>query len=210
MADRQSRIGAVVLAAGASVRFGSAKQLAVVNGVPLVRRAAEAALGAGARPVVVVLGASAKSIAPVLDGLSEVTSVVNDEWSTGMASSLVSGLRALRNEPHLDGVLVTLADQPAVDADSLRTLISAFDDTNRIVAAAYSGTFGVPALFGREHIESLLTLHGDNGAGFWLRDRSSKVTCVSLDVAAFDLDTPHDMTRLVHGGLLFAPPSRNA
>src|SRR3990170_4638460 len=61
--DRPPRIGAVVLAAGASARLGFPKQLIVHGGEPLVRRIALAAVEAGASPVVVVLGASADMIA---------------------------------------------------------------------------------------------------------------------------------------------------
>jgi molybdenum cofactor cytidylyltransferase len=176
--------------------LGFPKQLIVHEGEPLVRRIAKAAVEAGANPVVVVLGANAEMIAPALSGLASVRTVVNREWSKGLASSLAVGLSALLEDDTVDAVLVTLADQPLVDAAALRRLISAFNDERRIVASSYDDTIGVPALFAREHIADLMRLTGDAGAASWLRSRSSDVTCVPLDVAAVDIDTGSDTAHL--------------
>ena len=191
------RIGALVLAAGASKRLGSPKQLMVHEGVPLVRRAAIAAVDAGANPVVVVLGANASIIEPALRGLASVTIVVNADWANGMASSLAAGLRALGDAVAYDAILVTLADQPFVDAGALKRLIAAFDNEHRLVASAYNGVIGVPAVFAREHVAELMQLEGDSGAGQWLRRRSGEVTAIPLDAGAVDIDTPADETRLL-------------
>jgi molybdenum cofactor cytidylyltransferase len=170
--------------------LGFPKQLIVHEGEPLVRRIAAAAVEVGARPVVVVLGANAEMIAPALSGLASVQTVVNQEWRKGLSSSLAAGLSAVLEDPSCDAVLVTLADQPLVDAPALRRLIAPFDGERRIVASAYNDTIGVPAVFAREHVEDLRRLTGDAGAGTWLRSRPSEVTCVPLDVAALDIDTP--------------------
>lgn len=142
--------------------------------------------------MVVVLGANAEMIAPALAGLKSVRTVVNEEWSKGLASSLSTGLSAIQSHPECDAVLVTLADQPHVDATALRRLIAAFGAEHRIVASAYNNTIGVPAVFAREHVDDLMHLTGDAGAGAWLRSRPSEVTSVPLDVAAMDIDTPSD------------------
>jgi len=158
---------------------------------PLVKRAANAALDAGASPVVVVLGADYQLIEPALEGLP-VELIINHEWQSGLASSLAAGLRALIEVADCDGVVVTLADQPLVDAQALKRLIAPFDASHRLVAASYEGTIGVPAVFGREYVAELLHLTGDAGAGAWLRSRSSEVTPVSLDSGGLDIDTPTD------------------
>lgn len=186
----------MVLAAGASSRLGHPKQLVLHEGEPLVRRAAAAARDAGADPVVVVLGAHAAHVAPALLGLAAVRTVVNEAWATGMASSLAAGLRAVTADEACDGVLVTLADQPLVDATALRGLLAAFGAEHRVVASAYDGTIGVPAVFGREHVAELLALGGDAGAGAWLRRRRHAVATVPLAAASLDVDTPDDEARL--------------
>lgn len=191
-----SPVAAVVLAAGGSARMGHPKQLILHDGEPLVVRAARSAAGAGADPVIVVLGAHAAGIRPVLSGLAGVRVVVNSNWERGLASSLATGLRAAVDDEGCDGVLVTLADQPLVDAGILRALIARFHSGARIVASGYAGEPGVPALFGREHVPALVELTGDTGAGQWLRARSPEVAIVPLEVAALDLDTPADAARL--------------
>ena len=192
-------VGAVVLAAGASTRLGYPKQLVAHEGIPLVRRAAEAARDAGTRPVVVVLGAGADAIAPTLDALSGVQVHVHADWADGLASSLGAGLRALdetAGDDPCDGVLVTLGDQPLVDAEALCRLLAAFAAGARIVAARYADALGAPAVFGREHLPALCALEGDHGAGRWLRAHRELVTAVSTEAAALDVDTPADVVRL--------------
>ena len=176
--------------------MGHPKQLIVHEGQPLVARAAAAAREAGADPVIVVLGAHAAEIEPALAALAGVRVVVNPAWESGLASSLVGGLRAALQDDAWDGVLATLADQPLVDADALRRLIAAFQDGARLVASGYAGAPGVPALFGREYVPDLLTLTGAAGAGPWLRKRLSELMVIPLDAALLDLDTPADAARL--------------
>ena len=144
----------------------------------------------------VVLGANAATIAPALAGLTSVAMVINPDWERGLASSLAVGLSAFLADDSCEAVLVTLADQPLVDGAALRRLIAAFDDEHRIVASAYDDTIGVPALFGREHLDDLMRLTGDRGAGSWLRARQNEVTRVPLYSAAFDIDRPSDVARL--------------
>lgn len=181
-----------MLAAGGSSRFGSPKQLARLNGETLVRRAAQAAHDAGANPVIVVLGASAKDVAAELIGISNVSCVTNPDWNTGLASSLAVGLRAVLREGDCEAALVTLVDQPLVDGAALASLVAAFDDDHRVVASFYDGVIGVPALFAREYLEELTTITGDSGAGAWLRARSNIVTGIPMQKAAVDIDTPND------------------
>jgi molybdenum cofactor cytidylyltransferase len=145
-------VTAIVLAAGFSRRFGSAKQLFTYFGEPLVRRAARVAREVA--PVIVVIPNDAE-IRQALDGL-DVTIVENGERAEGMASSIRAGVRACAGD-----VLLTLCDQPAVNSAHLRKLI---DSRAPIAASGYEGTVGVPALFRSIYRDSLLSLHGDSGA----------------------------------------------
>lgn len=176
--------------------MGYPKQMILHGGQPLVSHAAKIALDAGAEPVIVVLGAHTDEIRPALSQLAGITVVVNSDWESGLASSLTAGLRVALQDAFCDGVMVTLADQPLVDAGMMRRLIAAFRGGARIVASGYKGVPGVPALFGREHVPALLSLSGDTGAGPWLRSRLHEVTIVPLDSALLDLDTPADVARL--------------
>lgn len=192
------RVGAVVLAAGGSTRLGRPKQLVRYAGEPLVRRAARAVIDAGARPVVVVLGARAHDVAPALDGVPALTVVTHARWADGLGASLAAGLRALDAlDPDTppDGVLLTVCDQPLVDAAALGVLLEAFTGPGCAAAAEYAGTLGVPAVIGRDHLDALRAATGDAGAGRWLRAHTALVTRVPLAAAAFDVDTEADVAR---------------
>jgi molybdenum cofactor cytidylyltransferase len=190
-------VASIVLAAGRSTRLGVPKQLIEFRGEPLVRRAAMAAANAGASKVLVVVGAEISGIAQALNGLSFATIVVNERWQHGLASSLAAGVRGVqRREPRAEGVLITTVDQPLVSDAALAELFDAFNQGARVVAAAYSGTTGVPAVIAREHFRELLELHGDVGAGRWLRAKRHAVQRITMPEAAVDLDTAEDVALL--------------
>jgi len=188
------RFGAVILAAGASTRMGSPKQLLEIEGRPLLIRAIEAALASPAWPVVVVLGAHAEKIRPVLAQLP-VLIAETPEWSEGMAASIRAGVTMLRQFSRaLDGAVVALCDQPAFSADVIAQLVAVQRTTGRsIVAAHYSGRNGAPALFLREHFPTLAHLTGEAGARTLLNGDPAHVAAVDLPALALDLDTPADV-----------------
>ena len=190
------RFGVVLLAAGASTRLGSPKQLLALDGKPLLVRAAEAALASPAWPVVVVLGAHAERIRPTLARLP-VLVAENPAWTEGMAASIRAGVTTLQQfSRHLDGALLALCDQPAFSAATIERLLAARAESGRsIVAARYSGRLGAPALFLREHFPALAALTGEEGARALLHADPERVAAVDLPELAVDLDTPDDVAR---------------
>jgi molybdenum cofactor cytidylyltransferase len=191
------RIGAIVLAAGASTRMGTPKQMLPLHGQPLVVHAAQAALSSTAWPVVVVLGANAEVIRPTLARLP-VLIAENSAWAEGMAASIRAGVTMLQQFSRaLDAALITLCDQPAFSADVVQRLVAAQRETGRsIVAARYGGHLGAPVLFLREHFSALTALTGEEGARTLLNRESARVAAVDLPELAFDLDTPADYASL--------------
>lgn len=183
----------VVLAAGASSRMGQAKQLLLLDGQPLIVRTVEAALASSAWPVVVVLGANAERIAPLL-ARHPVLIAENPAWSEGMASSIRTGIALLQQfSRSLDGAVVALCDQPAFSADVVAQLIAQQRVTGRsIVAARYNDRNAAPALFLREHFPALTALTGEEGARSLLNGSPDLVATVDLPALAIDLDTPAD------------------
>ncbi|HYW50449.1 MAG TPA: NTP transferase domain-containing protein, partial [Gemmatimonadaceae bacterium] len=96
-----SRIAAIVLAAGASSRMGRNKLLLDVGGVPMVRRAVETVMHAGASPVVVVVGNDEQRVREALTGL-HCTFATNADFTGPTSASLHAGLRMLGGD--VDGV----------------------------------------------------------------------------------------------------------
>lgn len=191
------RVAIVVLAAGGSSRLGQPKQLLNHQGTSLVRRAAELALAAS--PVVaVVLGARHEEVRARLDGLA-VRCVDNPDWALGQGTSLRAGLRAL--PPDVDGALLMLCDQLRVDTAHLRALIDTFERARApIVASAYAGTRGVPALFSRALFPELEALPPTGGARGLIARDPSRVAEVPLPGGEEDVDTPGDLARLTRSG----------
>jgi molybdenum cofactor cytidylyltransferase len=192
------RVTALVLAAGASSRMGRPKQLLPLEGSPLVRRAAQAALEAGCEDVVVVVGAYAEEVAAAVTDL-RVRVARNSAWREGLGASLRCGARAAHEAPDgpADAILVVLADQPRVDAALLSRLVAAFRCEGReLVACAYAGRLGPPALFAGRHRAALATLGGDRGAQVLLEGCASDVHRIPFEDGALDVDTPEDYARL--------------
>jgi CTP:molybdopterin cytidylyltransferase MocA len=190
-------IAAVVLAAGASSRLGRPKQLVEIEGTPLVRRAAEAAIEAGCAPVVVVLGCAAGAVRPALRGLY-VEIVEHRAWSRGVGSTIAAGVSHLESRrPPVDAVLLCTCDQVKLDADVLRQVLAAYDGAaGRRVGCAYAGTVGVPALFARDLIPDLLGLPPEAGARSLLMADPERLARVPWPDGALDLDTPEDAAAL--------------
>lgn len=197
------RFGAIILAAGASKRMGTPKQMLPFQGQPLVKRAAETALQSSAWPVIVVLGANAEIIRPTLARLP-VLIADNSAWAEGMAASVRAGMTVLQQFSRaLDAVVIALCDQPAFSAEVIGQLVSAQQrDRRSIVAARYNHRNGAPALFLREHFPALAALTGEEGARHLLNGDPSRVTPVDLPQLSLDLDTPEDYSALVR-----SPPS---
>ncbi|HEX8666483.1 MAG TPA: molybdopterin-binding/glycosyltransferase family 2 protein, partial [Beijerinckiaceae bacterium] len=130
---RAPSVAAVVLAAGRSRRMGGPnKLLATIGGVPLVRRAVEAAKGSRASPVIVVTGHQAEAVGAALAGL-DATVVHNPDYAEGLSTSLTVGIAAL--PPAAEAAVVCLADMPGVTAAVIDRLIAAYrpEEGTRIV-----------------------------------------------------------------------------
>ncbi|HEY9126714.1 MAG TPA: nucleotidyltransferase family protein [Acidobacteriaceae bacterium] len=188
------RIAAIVLAAGASRRLGQPKQLVRAGDETLLERTLRVAREAGLREVFAVLGAHAERILKEADlGIS--IAVENAAWETGMASSIHAGLRAaLEQTPDLEAVMLLVCDQPRLTAAHLVRLIDAAQE-GEVVASAYGGVPGVPAVFPASAFARLMELQGDAGARRLLQDRS--VLTVAFEEGVIDVDTEEDLRRIM-------------
>jgi CTP:molybdopterin cytidylyltransferase MocA len=131
-------ISAVVLAAGAATRFGSAKQLALLPGV--LERLEEAAVD----EVIVVAGAYAIEEGTLPLGRARV--VRCPDWALGPGASLRAGLAALA--PETEAALVVLADGPFLDPRAIARVLAHRSEAS-VVAASYDGTRGHPVVLSR-------------------------------------------------------------
>ena len=183
----------VVLAAGASRRFGSQKLLAAVRGVPLVRRSVESLLTTSLEELVVVVGSNALAVGSALAGVP-VRLVTNTAYAAGASTSLRAGLDALR--PATTAVLVALADQPDVGPDIVEPLLARYRaERSQIVAPVYRGGIrGNPVLFDRALFDELRAVTGDEGGRSVIAKDPARVALVEFaQEMPRDVDFPRDI-----------------
>jgi molybdenum cofactor cytidylyltransferase len=186
-------IGAVILAAGGSSRFGQPKQLIPFRGKSLVRRIIDAACEAGCSPVVVVRASEDEKLHHELRRSGAVT-VENKQWQRGIGSSIRCGIQGLTNSsPGVEASVLLVCDQPAVDVRVIQRLIAVRETTGKsIVASSYADTLGVPALFSRSVFEELLSLGDEAGAKSIILRSRERVASFPFPEGQIDIDTWED------------------
>ncbi|MBM3213526.1 nucleotidyltransferase family protein [Candidatus Poribacteria bacterium] len=194
-------VAGIILAAGASTRMGSLKQLLPFGDVTVL----EACIGnfrdAGTAPIVVVLGFAAERIRSELaDALShpDVIVAVNDRHETGMLSSVQCAVLALQGAA-VDGIVVGLVDQPFVQAATIRSVRHELaSGTATVVVPVYEGRRGHPIGLSMALRDEILRLDSARAS---LRDvvaaheGNTAVVAISDDSIRRDMDTPEDYRR---------------
>jgi molybdenum cofactor cytidylyltransferase len=185
-------IGGVVLAAGEASRFGGPKQLAELDGRPLVEHAlASIAAVPAIERYVLVLGAYADQIRAAIDPHGAEI-VVCDDWAEGQAASLRAGLSAIDD---FDAAAIFLGDQPGITPAAIDAVLVMFDGT-RAVRAVYEGSPGHPVVMPRALMRQAMELKGDAGARELLEGAAVRKVEVAHLCRPTDVDTPGDLESL--------------
>ena len=194
-------IGGVILAAGQSRRMGAQnKLLAEIDGVPIIRRTAQAMLDGGLNDLVIVTGHEHRLVAAALDDLP-VTCIYNDEYQSGQASSVACGVRHHQNGSHA-AVLIALGDMPLVRPELIAALLrdhsSLPDATDRITLPVFDGRRGNPVIWGRGFFDELVALTGDAGGRIIFAENKNAVNSLGWpdDSIHLDIDTPEALAPL--------------
>lgn len=224
-----SRVGAIVLAAGAARRFGALKQLLPWRGAPLVAHVtAQAAACADVAQVVVTVGAEAATVIEALEDDDRAAGgagqsmrvalavVAVPDWALGQSRSVRAGLTALTAAPVIrkaghaiaswggfSATLFLLADQPGVSPELLSALIRRHRETLApIVAPRYRGQRGNPVLFDRATFPEIARLSGDIGARPVIRAHQAEIAWVDWpsEEVIQDIDTPDDYLAALPAG----------
>lgn len=197
-------VAALILAAGESRRFGSDKRQALLpSGQSML-----AAVIQTHRTVFESLWV----VTPEDDAFAQVLclefgalQLICRDSAQGMARSLAAGLAHAQQQTALQAVLVSLADMPAVQPDTLRSLVARFMSTGAMVVPRYVGSvgraeeaqrWGNPRVLPRAYWSGLLNRTGDQGAGSALDWSGAERVDVQDRGVIWDADTPLELARM--------------
>lgn len=184
-------VAAVVLAAGQSRRYGSAKQLAIHEGRTLLEHVLARADEAGLTPIVAIVPIWLSR--PATMDAAHLRWVRNAYPERGLSASLALALAAL--PPETGAALVLLGDQPTVPLATIRAVLAA-RGSRPITVARADGHDGPPLLLERSHFGLARALRGDLGLRAVIAARPELVCAVEVPLHPPDVDTPEDLARL--------------
>lgn len=187
-------IAVLVLAAGKSSRMKSIKQLEKINGKTLLDITLENIKRVIQNNIFCVLGANSDKIKKEIT-TKNVNFIDNKNFENGLSSSIISGINYFKNEKLLfDGILILLADQPAIDPNYLKSIILLFKEKKQnIIASNYGNKKGVPAIFPQKYFSDLLLIKGDKGAKQFLKTHQKNVITPKVKTNLVDIDTKEDL-----------------
>ena len=180
----------VILAAGASSRMQAIKQLLPWKNTTLLGNAIAQGLQSNVEEVYVVLGANATQIKQSILNYS-VKIIENPNWEKGIGSSIACAITYFKNNNlYYEAVLISLADQPLINADYYNSLIQLFlTNTKPIIASQINNKAGVPAIFSAIYFDELSKLNEDVGAKEILKSSKKDVLTLNASVNLVDVDT---------------------
>lgn len=191
------RHSALLLAAGGSTRLGRPKQLLSIGGVPLVRHVARLLLATRPEHLVVVTGGAEAAIRQALAGL-DVVLVRNEDWQTGMASSLRCGHQALTGSSL--PLLIAGTDQPCLTERHLHGLLEQDADRKDVITSYGEDGRGIPVLLSPATQQRIQRLQGDTGLRQLWKNMQTAPISVCAPELGFDIDTPEQLDAAVRAG----------
>ncbi len=185
--NNHPNLSILIPAAGGSHRLGQSKQLVQFKSGTLIQNAVNIAESITPQEIIVVTGANAKAVKDTVHQTT-VRWVHNPYWSNGMGSSIAAGMSGIAAES--SAVMILLCDQWRLHTSDLRALTNAWrENPARIYCAQTEGENMPPVIFPACHFEELRELDGKKGARSILEKHPGILTPVTLQNAAFDLDT---------------------
>ncbi|MDR3255622.1 MAG: NTP transferase domain-containing protein [Synergistaceae bacterium] len=194
----ECRITGLILAGGISARMGECKAL-----LPLPRKSALEAIvsrmrSSGVGTIIVVTGCHEETVRREALRLDCVT-VHNPAFKSGMFSSVLAGVRALRHRS--EAFFLLPVDIPLVKRSTYRSLIDAFNEgygAPDVVYPTFMGERGHPPLIGRELIKGILKWKGESGLKGFLDECAGSLDIPTGDRGTqLDMDTPEDYRKLM-------------
>lgn len=186
----------IILGAGESKRFGSAKQLLPFGNTTLLGQAVRNANASSLEQVVVVMGRAADELRQSIE-FGRAIAIDNTAYGAGCASSLLAGLDAAGD---CAAIMLLLGDQPGVTTEFINQVTSAWRrESPWASVTAYRGELGHPMMFARKAFDELRRLHGDKAVWKLIEAYPERILRVDIDaVLPLDVDTPEDYKRVLN------------
>jgi len=186
----------IILGAGESKRFGSAKQLLPFGNTNLLGQAVRNANASNLEQVVVVIGRAADELRQSIE-FGRAIAIDNTAYGAGCASSLLAGLDAASD---CAAIMLLLGDQPGVTTEFINKVTFAWRrESPWASVTSYRGEFGHPMMFARKAFDELRRLHGDKAVWKLIEAYPEKILRVDIDaVLPLDVDTPEDYERVLN------------
>ncbi|MCU0591833.1 MAG: nucleotidyltransferase family protein [Desulfobacterales bacterium] len=196
---RDGSVAGIVLAAGEAKRFGGCKQLAKLQGKPLLQWVLDAALASDLDAVILVLGSCHRKVRSVLRtelARQRLQVVINPDFASGQSTSLKAGLERVRHE--YSAAMFLLADQPFITSGLINQLRTSFLRSScRIAVPVFQGRRGNPCIFEHSLYPEIWRVTGDRGARELIHAHPCDVleVMVSDPAVCRDIDAPEDLDR---------------
>jgi molybdenum cofactor cytidylyltransferase len=190
----------IILAAGASTRFGEPKQLLRLKDRCLIEWVLDAALDSKLSKIILVLGYAQQKIQQALGEKlrhAKLLIEINPHYQKGQSHSLQVGLSAIINT--FPAAMFLLADQPLVDAATINFLLEKFWSADKdICVPTFHGKRGNPSIFSRKFYKKIMEIKGDIGARQIIKTHRERVLEIEVKNPLFflDVDTPEDFEKI--------------
>lgn len=193
--DSTVSITGIIIAAGFSFRMKTLKQLLPLNGLPAVIQAVKSMQAGGLQDIIVVVGHKSEQLIPLLRNLN-VKVLINERYAEGMFTSIQTGVSNL--SPQTKGFFLLPADTPIISAETIPSLIHAFQTQNEIVYPCYLGHRGHPPLVSARYIPDILNWKDEGGLRAVLNCFENYAVDVPVNDRGIllDMDTPSDYLKL--------------
>ncbi len=184
----------ILLAAGASKRFGADKLLHPLTAQTPIALAALANLRSGVPHVIAVVRPGASVLETRLSEAG-ATVILCPNAEEGMGASLATAVAASGD---VTGWVIALADMPYIRPQTISAVAASLAAGAAIVAPAYHGERGHPVGLSSQFRGQLEALRGDEGARSVLRQNAGLVKLIEVDDPGVcrDIDTPADLRQV--------------
>lgn len=190
---REEKTAALILSAGSSMRMGEFKPLLRLQGCTVIESAVSCFRGAGISEIIAVIGHRAADMIPLLERIG-VAYVINEDYSRGMFSSILAGVKWISGR--FSGILLLPVDIPMVRPRTVEVILDGCRRSGKgIIYPSFLGERGHPPYISSKYFGDILSSDPSGNLRSVLSrfgDDSLSVEVVDQSVL-MDIDTPEDL-----------------